>query len=191
MLKASRYARKSKALFFCKNPYFNRSYGCLTQLQFAPEFYTGQASYVTQAVFDARIEAENYSDQNACSDPPITDGNGVRIAENDGASGGKHISNNVAVSWIDYTVDVQTAGVPVDVYIGHSLDSDSQTISFGTEADPEAYGTVSVQCTDGWYNFVGIYAGQATFTDPGSQRVRVATGLGGLNLDWFSFDFAE
>ena len=158
---------------------------------FAPESYTSQASYVTQAAFDTRIEAENYCDQNACSNPPITDGNGVRIAENDGASGGKYTGSNAAVSWIDYTVDVQTTGVPVDVYIGYSLISGTQTISFGTEADPEAYGTVSVPGTGGWVNFVGIYAGRVTFTDPGSQRIRVTTGLGGLNLDWFSFDFSE
>ena len=161
---------------------------------FAPESYKSQASYVTQATYDTRIEAENYRDQNACSNPPITDENGIRINTNAiyaDVSGGACLTNPAVGSWVEYTVDVPAAGT-YDVYISYSFaGSGTGHLSFGTEAEPAKYGTTAtIQATGAWTTFASHYAGQVTFTSAGSQVVRTTYNLG-IALDWFSFDFTE
>ena len=77
---------------------------------------------------------------------------------------------------------------PVDVYAGYGWNTGSQTVSLGTEAEPAAYGTATIPSTGNWANFLESKVGEATFTTAGPQTVRITYG-GGLNLDWFSFDF--
>ena len=160
----------------------------------AQQGYTGVADYVPQDVFDLRIEAEwiDPNDPNACSDGPISDNVGIRIEDQPNASGGQALGFASATAWVEYTVDVPVSavGVAVDVYAGHALSgTGTVTLSFGTEAAPDAYGVGTLNGTGGWKNFTGgRKIGEVTFTTSGPQIVRTSYG-GGLNLDWFSFDF--
>ena len=146
-----------------------------------------------QDVFDARIEAEwvDPNDPNACSDGPISDDNGIRLQDQENASGGSSTSWASDGAWIEYAVDVppSAVGVAVDVYAGYALNTGSTTISFGVDGDPAAYGTGVFPSTGNWTSFTsGAKVGEVTFTSSGSQIVRTTYG-GGLNLDWFSFDW--
>ena len=158
------------------------------------EAYSGVVDYVPQAVYDLRIEAEwvDPNDPNACSDGPISDNVGIRIQDQPNASGGQATGYSSATAWIEYTVDVpiSSVGVAVDVYAGHALNgTGTVTLSFGTEATPDAYGVGTLDGTSGWTNFTsGRKIGEVTFTTAGPQIVRTSYG-GGLNLDWFAFDF--
>ena len=78
----------------------------------------------------------------------------------------------------------------MDVYAGHALNgTGTVTLSFGTLAVPDAYGVGTLDGTGGWTNFTdGRKIGTVTFTAAGPQIVRTSYG-GGLNLDWFSFDW--
>ena len=158
--------------------------------------YTGPTGIVPQDIFDIRIEAEwvDPNDPNACSDGPISDNVGIRIQEQPNASGGQATGYASATAWIEYTVDVPVSavGVAVDVYAAHALSgTGTVTLSFGTgeEGEADIYGTITLPGTNGWTNFTsGAKLGQVTFTAAGPQIVRTSYG-GGLNLDWFSFDF--
>jgi hypothetical protein len=160
----------------------------------APESYTGAADYVPLDVFNARIEAEwvDPNDPNACSEGPISDTTGIRIQEQPNASGGLATGYSSATAWIEYTIDVPAlaVGVPVDVYAAHALSgTGTVTLSFGTAATPDAYGVGTLDGTGSWTNFSpGRKIGTVTFTASGPQIVRTSYG-GGLNLDWFSFDW--
>ena len=162
----------------------------------AQEIYTGVADYVPQNAFDIRIEAEwiDPNDPNACSDGPISNNTGIRIENQANASGGQALGYANDTAWVEYTIDVPVSavGVAVDVYAAHALSgTGTVTLSFGTgeEGQADIYGTATLPGTSGWTNFIsGMKIGEVTFTTAGPQIVRTSYG-GGLNLDWFSFDF--
>jgi hypothetical protein len=160
----------------------------------APESYTGAVDYVPADVFANRIEAEWFdpNDPNVCSDGPANDTTGIRIQDQPNASGEQATGYSSATAWVEYTVDVPAlaVGEVVDVYAGHALNgTGTVTLSFGTEATPDAYGVGTLDGTGGWTNFTGgRKIGTVIFTAAGPQIVRTSYG-GGLNLDWFSFDF--
>ena len=145
-----------------------------------------------------RIEAESYdletTDPNSCSDFPITDETGIRFItiENVGPLDETitRTSHSGANNWIEYyEVPVPAPGT-YDVYLRYAQrPAATQTLSFGTKDDPDLYGTTDpLGSTGEWDNYVDMKSGTVTFTTAGLHTVRV-TWSGGVNLDWFAFDF--
>jgi len=155
--------------------------------------YTGAVNpYVPKSIFDARIEAESVSqtDPNACSNYPITDATGIRIADRAGAIGGGKVLgwtvNGGVGEWAQYTINIPAAGT-YDLHLYLGIPATAGGLYFGTAANSTLYGNVVIPVGTGVGNYVyQVYPGALTFTAAGPTVVRITWNTQSSDLDWFT-----
>ncbi|GAB3680641.1 hypothetical protein GCM10028857_03640 [Salinarchaeum chitinilyticum] len=87
--------------------------------------------------------------------------------------------------WLEYTVDVGTAGT-YDVHVRNASNADGGTISIDA-AGTDVTGAVSLSGTGGWQSWQTTTI-QDVSLGAGEQVVRVNVDTGGFNLNWVEFE---
>ncbi len=122
-----------------------------------------------------RVESDDYTAQS---------GAGFEAADDIG--GGQTLSGISNGEWIEYTIDVEKAGL---YKLELRVASNGGGGSIDIFSDGTALGTVAVDDTGGWQAWETIST-YVTFTETGSQTLRLDFVSGGFNLNWFAYQFA-
>ena len=117
-----------------------------------------------------------------------TEGNfGVGIRQDEDVDGGHGIVGWIEEGeWLEYSVDVQTAGRYVVTYEVASLFPGAFYVEFDGQ---DKTGTVEVQSTGGWVEFETV--GSVVDLEAGEQKMRIVMGRGTFNLSDIHFSLDE
>jgi glucosylceramidase len=129
------------------------------------------------APIGTRVEAESYVGENGWTD------GGANFVESSGASGGADVGWTAAGNWLQYRIDVATAG-PYDLELRVANGSGAAApgaISFRDAAGTEL-ATASVPDTGDWTRYVSVHV--PVTLAAGDQLVTVYCETGGFNLDY-------
>lgn len=119
-----------------------------------------------------RIEAEAWNDMN-----------GVDTEDTQDIDGNKNVGWTDADDWIEYLVDVETAGeYEVSFRVASDNDGDKNIELF---ADGTSLGTLTFDYKNGWQGWTVV---KETFSlEAGVQTLKLVFVNGGVNFNWFSF----
>jgi PKD repeat protein len=118
-----------------------------------------------------KIEAEAYNAMQGIQVQPTTD-----------AGGGQNIGYVEAGDWLDYNVNVSTAG---KYNVSFRVASQVATGAFQLKAGATILATVKVPNTGGWQTWQTVTV-PVTLTQ-GTQTLRIAATGAGLNINWMDF----
>ncbi|MEV8373099.1 carbohydrate-binding protein [Kribbella sp. NPDC056861] len=125
-----------------------------------------------------RVEAESYVAQNGW-----VDGGANFVENNPAASGGKNVGWTAAGNWLQYRVDVATAGTyNVEFRVANGTGAVATDAISLRDASGAVLAKVSVPSTGGWATYQSVNA-QVTLP-AGDQRITVFCETGGFNIDY-------
>jgi hypothetical protein len=129
----------------------------------------------SREVGPVRVEAEAYTAQS-----------GVSFENTDDVGSGQSLSEISNGDWVEYTIDVETSGL---YELELRVASDGGGGSINVVSDGVIVGTVSVEDTGGSdvWSTISTYV---TFSETGSQTVRLEFVSGGFNFNWFDYQLA-
>ncbi|WP_372845919.1 carbohydrate-binding protein [Pontiella sp.] len=111
-------------------------------------------------------------------------GSGYRFENTSDVGGGQNLSYISAGEWMEYTIDVETAGLHrIDFRVASDGGGDGIALVGGGETN----GVMAVADTGGWQ----VWETQSTyvnFSETGVQTLRLEFLGGGFNLNWFSYE---
>ncbi|WP_075343239.1 carbohydrate-binding protein [Tenacibaculum agarivorans] len=117
------------------------------------------------------IQAENYNNMN-----------GVRTENTSDAGGGQNVGYIDNGDWMDYNVNVATAGTYT---VNFRVAARTNNILFNVRSGNSVLTSVNSSATGGWQNWKTV---SATVNLPaGSQTLRVQATGGGWNINWMQF----
>ena len=128
---------------------------------------------INGAIIPGKIEAESYVDMN-----------GVQKENTSDAGGGQNVGYIDTNEWMDYYVNVQTAGTYDVKFRVARAPSDSGQLQLKSGATLLA--TVAVPSTGGWQTWTTVTATGVALT-AGNQTLRVHVSNGGWNFNWMDF----
>ena len=119
----------------------------------------------------AKIEAENYTSMNGIQTETTTDiGGGLNIG---------YVDNN---DWVDYLINVPTAGTYiVDLRVATTIANSQLQVRSGTTV----LATVNIPNTGGWQNFQTVSTNVSL--SAGTQTIRLFCSVQNWNLNWLEF----
>lgn len=117
------------------------------------------------------VQAESYTAMNGIQTQATTD-----------AGGGSNVGYIDAGDWLDYKVNVQTAGTYNIQYRVASLNGGG---SIQLKSDTTVLATTAVPSTGAWQTWVTVNA--TANLAAGEQTLRIAVPVGGYNLNWIGF----
>jgi hypothetical protein len=121
------------------------------------------------------VQAENFTAMNGIQTQATTD-----------AGGGLNVGYIDAGDWLDYKVNVQTAGTYNIQYRVASLNGGG---SIQLKSDTAVLATTAVPSTSGWQTWVTVNATASLAA--GEQILRIHVPVGGYNLNWVAFSSAS
>jgi hypothetical protein len=121
------------------------------------------------------VQAENFTAMNGIQTQATTD-----------AGGGSNVGYIDAGDWLDYKVNVQTAGTYNIQYRVASLNGGG---SIQLRSDTTVLATTAVPSTGAWQTWVTVNA--TADLAAGEQTLRIAVPVGGYNLNWIGFSSAS
>jgi glucosylceramidase len=126
-----------------------------------------------------RIEAESYVGENGWTD------GGANFVETSGASGGKDVGWTATGNWLQYHIDVATAGTyDLELRVANGTGAPApDAISFRDAAGTKL-ATVSVPDTGAWTSYQSVHV--PVTLAAGDQLVTVYCETGGFNLDYLT-----
>jgi hypothetical protein len=117
------------------------------------------------------IQAESYSTMSGVQKETTTD-----------TGGGQNVGYIDAGDWMDYPVNVQTAGTYTVQYRVASLNGGG---NIQLKSGATTLATTSVPITNGWQTWTTVSA--TVNLNAGTQTLRLQAGVGGYNINWLSF----
>ncbi|MDQ1919019.1 cellulase family glycosylhydrolase [Massilia pseudoviolaceinigra] len=126
----------------------------------------------TTATVPATIQAEAYCQMS-----------GVRIESTGDAGGGQNVGYIDSGDWMNYTVDVPSAGLYTVSYRVASANGGGN-ISLERAGGSPVFGTKAVAATGGWQTWSTI--SHDVQLPAGKQSIGIAAKAGGFNLNWIS-----
>lgn len=125
-----------------------------------------------------KVEAESYTAQHGW-----TDGGANFVENNASASGGKNIGWTAAGNWLQYRLDVTTAGTyDVELRVANGTGATVPDAISLRDASGAVLAKVSVPSTGGWATYQSIHT-QVTLP-AGDQQLTLYCESGGFNLDY-------
>jgi hypothetical protein len=121
------------------------------------------------------VQAENFTTMNGIQTHATTD-----------AGGGLNVGYIDAGDWLDYKVNVQTAGTYNIQYRVASLNGGG---SIQLKSDTAVLATTAVPSTGGWQTWVTVNA--TANLAAGEQTLRLQVPVGGYNINWIGFSAAS
>lgn len=112
--------------------------------------------------------------------------NGIQTQATTDAGGGLNVGYIDAGDWLDYKVNVQTAGTYNIQYRVASLNGGG---SIQLKSDTTVLATTAVPSTGAWQTWVTVNA--TANLAAGEQTLRIAVPVGGYNLNWIGFSSAS
>jgi hypothetical protein len=121
------------------------------------------------------VQAENFTVMNGIQTQATTD-----------AGGGLNVGYIDAGDWLDYKVNVQTAGTYNIQYRVASLNGGG---SIQLKSDTTVLATTAVPSTGAWQTWATVNA--TANLSAGEQTLRIAVPVGGYNINWIGFSSAS
>lgn len=131
---------------------------------------------IAYRLLPAKIEAESYYAMS-----------GVTLESTTDAGGGQNVGYLDAGDWMDYGVEVPSAGQWV-VQLRVAAMGDSARLSLRDSVQKELV-SIQVPATNGWQAFVTL--SDTLSLKAGKQRIRFAIVTGGFNINWMQFEKLE
>jgi hypothetical protein len=130
----------------------------------------GASNNTTAYPIPGTVQAENYAAMS-----------GIQLEATTDAGGGQNVGWIDANDWMDYKVNVQTAGTYTVSYRVASLNGGG---SIQLKSGSTVLATTAVSATGGWQNWSTVTA-TATLA-AGTQTLRLQAAAGGFNINWVS-----
>jgi hypothetical protein len=121
------------------------------------------------------VQAEHYTSMSNIQTEATTD-----------AGGGLNVGYTDAGDWLDYKVNVQTAGTYNIQYRVASMNGGG---SIRLQRDTAILATTAIPATSGWQNWITVNA--TANLAAGEQTLRLYVAAGGFNLNWIQFSSAS
>lgn len=127
-----------------------------------------------------RVEAESYVGQHGWTE-------GVNFVESTAAaSGGRNIGWTAAGNWLQYRIDVATAGdYDLELRVANGSGAEAPDAIAVRDASGATLATASVPATGGWAAYQSVHV--PVTLAAGDQVVTVFCTTGGFNLDYLTF----
>ncbi|WP_206424246.1 carbohydrate-binding protein [Cohnella candidum] len=135
------------------------------------EFEIYGAAVSTPSPIPGKIEAENYSAMN-----------GIQTETTSDSDGGLNVGWIDAGDWMDYSVNVQTAG---SYTVEYRVASPNATGQIQLRSGANTLATTTVPNTGGWQTWQTVTA--TVNLSAGQQTLRIYAGGGGFNINWINF----
>nr|WP_164472870.1 discoidin domain-containing protein [Cohnella candidum] len=135
------------------------------------EFEIYGAAVSTPSPIPGKIEAENYSAMN-----------GIQTETTSDTGGGLNVGWIDAGDWMDYSVNVQTAG---SYTVEYRVASPNTTGQIQLRSGANTLATTTVPNTGNWQTWQTVTA--TVNLSAGQQTLRVYAGGGGFNINWLNF----
>jgi hypothetical protein len=132
--------------------------------------WLGGASNSTAYPIPGTVQAENYAAMS-----------GIQLETTTDTGGGQNVGWIDANDWMDYKVNVQTAGTYTVSYRVASLNGGG---SLQLKSGSTVLATTAINSTGGWQNWTTVTA-TATLA-AGTQTLRLQAAAGGFNINWVS-----
>lgn len=129
---------------------------------------TGNGNMLT---IPGKIEAETYSSQS-----------GIQTQNTSDAGGGQNVGWTTTGDWMDYNVNIKTAG---QYTVKFRVASASNIIKFDLKNGNNVLGSISRATTGGWQTWVTVT--KTVQLPQGNNTLRVLVTGGGWNFNWMDF----
>jgi hypothetical protein len=166
------------AMNYSTNVGLSSTFGSETQNKFITDaimWLGGQPSGPAPAVaIPGKVEAENYTNMSGIQTEVTTD-----------AGGGSNVGYVDTGDFLEYKVNVQTAGTYT---VQYRVASEAGGGSIQLQKDGAALATTAVPATGAWQTWTTIT--DSVVLTAGEQTLRIQAPVGGYNLNWISFAIA-